>query len=57
MFSFLFLGCVVPMVSGCGDSSAPTSVTEGMAPSAIEEYQAKEKQLLEETENSMKDNK
>ncbi len=49
----LFLFSFLPLLSGCSDPK-PTSVTEGLSPSAIEEYKANEKKLMEETEQSMK---
>ncbi|WP_146537196.1 hypothetical protein [Rubripirellula reticaptiva] len=50
--SHLFvIGCFA-LIVGCAEEK-PQSVTEGLAPSAIEEYQANEKRLMEETQNSM----
>ncbi|GAA4458780.1 hypothetical protein [Novipirellula rosea] len=49
----LLLFSFFPLLSGCSDPK-PTSVTEGLPPSAIEEYKANEKKLMEETQQSMK---
>ncbi|TWT65151.1 hypothetical protein [Allorhodopirellula solitaria] len=48
----LVLAGVVSAFTGCEDSQ-PTSVTDGVTPSQIEQYEANEKKLLEETESSM----
>ncbi len=54
MLLILFLASTDLLLSGCSEKK-PTSVTEGVTPSAIEQYQANEKKLNEESEASMKE--
>jgi hypothetical protein len=44
------------LLTGCSEKK-PTSVTEGLTPSEIEQYQANEKKLNEEMMQSLKDDK